>query len=260
VLFDRATPNLGTFDLWRYDIARGVEQRITTDPFSEASGVWLPGGLIMFSGGTPPHLFRRNLGTGAEDEILHPPSFSLAEDISPDGRTFLFAQRTPKGNFDLWTLPLDSGGTPSPLMETPFDETSARFSRDGRHIAFASDESGRYEIYVAPFPHGEKIQVSAAGGNVPRWSRDGHELFYVSSDLHLVSVAVSTTPRLTIGASQRLFAVQRAQKWDDAKTFESWPDFDVSLDGKKFLAVVPQPANQQPLTAVLNWTAALAKP
>ena len=256
VLFDRATPNLGSFDLWRYDAARGVEQRITTDRLSEAGGVWLPNGLAIFHGGTPPHLFRRNLATGAQEELLHPPSFSLTEDVSPDGKTFVFTQRTPRGNFDIWTLPL-GGGAPSPLLETPFDEMSVRFSRDGRYIAFASDESGRYEIYVAPFPTGEKVRVSAEGGNVPRWSHDGRELFYISGDLHLVSVPVQTSPTLTFGVPQRLFAVARAQKWDDAKNFDSWPDFDVSLDGTKFLAVIPQPANQEPLTAVLNWTTAV---
>ena len=131
---------------------------------------------------------------------------------------------------------------------------SVRFSPDGRHVAFASDESGRYEVYVAPFPMtAGKTRVSAGGANLPRWSRDGRELFYVSGDLHLVAVPVRTTPSLAFGAPQPLFAVQRATKWDDAKTFDAWSDFDVSPDGTKFLAVVPQPANHEPLTAVLNW-------
>jgi serine/threonine protein kinase len=254
VLFDRATPNLGTYDLWQYDIERGVEQRLTTDPLSDSGGVWLPGGWAMFSGGAPPRLFRINLATGAQEEVLHRPSFSLTEDVSPDGKTFVFTQRTARGNFDMWTLPIDGTAAPSPLLETAFDEMSVRFSPDGRHIAFASDESGRYEIYVAPFPMtAGKTRVSAGGGNLPRWSRDGRELFYVSGDLHLVAVPVRTAPLLTFGAPQRLFAVQRATKWDDAKTFDAWPDFDVSLDGTKFLAVVPQPANHESLTAVLNW-------
>jgi dipeptidyl aminopeptidase/acylaminoacyl peptidase len=206
----------------------------------------------MFSGGAPPHLFRRNLTTGAQEEVQRAPTFSLTEDVSPDGRTFLFTQRTARGNFDIWTMPL-GGGESSPLLETPFDEMSVRFSPDGRHIAFASDESGRYEIYVAPFPvTGDKIRVSGGGGNLPRWSRDGRELFYLSADLHLVAVPVAASPSLSFGAPQRLFAVSRAMKWDDAKTTDAWPDFDVSADGR-FLAVVPQPANHEPLTAVLNW-------
>ena len=257
ILFDRATPGIGTYGLYLYDIARGVEQRLTTtDRLSENGGVWLPGGQsAMFWGGAPPHLFRRNMTTGAQEEMLR--TFSLTEDVSPDGKTFIFTQRTARGNFDIWTLPL-AGGAPSPLMETPFDEMSVRFARDGRHIAFASDESGRYEIYVAPFPlTGEKVRVSAGGGNLPRWSRDGRELFYLSGDFHLVAVPVQGTATLSFGAPQPLFTVSRAVKWDDVKNLDAWPDFDVSPDGK-FLAIVPQPANHEPLTAVLDWTAAAA--
>ena len=260
VLFDRATPNLGTYDLFLYDLARGVEQRLTTARLSESGGVWLPGGQsAMFTGGAPPHLFRRNLTTGAQEEIPRQPNFSLTEDASPDGKTFVFTARTPRGNFDIWMLPL-AGGAPSPLLETPFDEMAVRFAPDGRHLAFASDESGRYEIYVAPFPlTGEKIRVSAGGGNLPRWSRDGRELFYVSADLHLVSVPVRATPSLSFGGPQPLFPVSRAMKWDDAKSTDAWPDFDVSADGR-FLAIVPQPANHLSLTAVLNWPREMAKP
>jgi Tol biopolymer transport system component len=261
VLFDRATPNLGTFDVWQYDLARGVEQRLTTERLSENGPLWLPGGFVMFSGGAPPHLMRLNLATGTQEEILHPPSFSLTEDVSPDGKTFLFTQRTVRGNFDLWTVPLGGAGAPAPLLETPFDEMSARFSPDGRHIAFASDESGRYEIYVAPFPLvAGKTRVSAGGGNIPRWSRDGRELFYLSGDLHLVAVPVRSTPSLVFGTPQGLFPIQRTIKWDDAKNFEAWPDFDVSPDGTKFLAIMPQPANHEALTAVLNWPREHARP
>ena len=97
-----------------------------------------------------PHLFRKDLITGAETQILPPPSFSVAEDVSPDGKTLVFTQRTANGNFDVWTLPVDTLRGPSTLIESPFDETSVRFSRDGRYIAFASDELGHYEVYVEP--------------------------------------------------------------------------------------------------------------
>jgi Tol biopolymer transport system component len=260
ILFDRATPGLGSFDLFSYDVERGVEQRLTTDPTSEIGGVWLPGGDAMFSGGVPPHLVRRNLASGAEQAMLPPPNFSLTEDVSPDGRTFVFTMRTPRGNFDIWTLSLTGPPKPAPLMETPFDEMSVRFSPDGRHIAFASDESGRFEVYVAPFPlTGDKIRVSAGGANLPRWSRDGRELFYLSADLHLVAVPVRPGPAPSFGAPQRLFSVSRAAKWDDVRTTDSWPDFDVAADGR-FLAIIPQPANHEPLTAVLNWQHEIAKP
>jgi eukaryotic-like serine/threonine-protein kinase len=258
VLFDRSRPNIGTLDVWLLDTERGVEQQVTTDRFSETAGVWVSADAIVFSGGTPPHLMRRNLSTNAEDLILPPPGFQLTEDVSPDGKTFVFTQRTPRGDFDIWTMPIDPPGKPSPFVETPYDEWSVRFSPDGRYLAFASNESGRYEIYVAPFPFtGGKTRVSPAGGWLPRWSRNGRELFYIAADLRLVAVPVRLAPSLVLGSSQPLFPVKRATEWIDAKPNVGWPDYDISLDGTRFLAIVPGPANQQPLTAVLNWTGTL---
>ena len=119
-------------------------------------------------------------------------------------------------------------------------------------MAFVSDESGRLEVYVAPFPPtGGKILVSTgiAGGDLmggARWSHDGRELSYVSADRRLMTVPIRTTPRLEVGSPMPLFAFQG----------RPWTDFDVSADGKRFLAVVPQAfAGEQPLTVILNWTA-----
>jgi dipeptidyl aminopeptidase/acylaminoacyl peptidase len=188
------------------------------------------------------------------EELFAQPAFQLTEDVSPDGKTFLFTQRTPRGNFDIWTMPVNPRGKAAPLVDTPFDEWSPRFSPDGRYVAFASDETGRYEIYVAAFPFtGGKTRVSAAGGWLPRWSRDGHELFYLAGDLRLMALPVRLAPSLTLGAAQALFSVKRATEWVDAKPNVGWPDYDVSPDGTKFLAIVPGPANQQPLTAVINF-------
>jgi Tol biopolymer transport system component len=177
VLFSRTRPNTGTLDIWLFDAERGVEQQLTTDRMSEAGGIWVTSDSVIFSGRTPPHLMQRDLRTNAEEELFPAPAFQLTEDISPDGKTFLFTQRTPRGNFDIWTMPVNPRGAAAPLIETPFDEYSPRFSPDGRYVAFASDESGRYEVYVAALPYtGGKTRVSAAGGWLPRWSRDGREL------------------------------------------------------------------------------------
>ena len=143
---------------------------------------------------------------------------------------------------------------------TSFNESDAQVSPDGRWVAYTSDESGKNRVYVRPFPGpGGKTPISIQGGEEPRWSRDGRELFYLSTDRHVLSVPVQTTPTLTFGRPVSLFVVKRAVKWDDAKTSSGWNDFDVSLDGQRFLAVVPQPANEQPLTAVVNWATGLAK-
>jgi Tol biopolymer transport system component len=259
VLFDRSQPRIGTFNVWTVDIERGVEQRVTSDRLSQFGALWLPGvNAALFSGGVPPHLFRKDLTTGAETEVLR--GFNLAEDISPDGQTLAFTQRTVNGNFDVWTLPLGTFRDPKPLLESPSDEASVRFSRDGRYIAFSSDELGRYEVFVMPYPlTGSKTRVSTDGGSLPRWSRDGRELFYISGDRHLMSVPIRTAPALEVGSPQSLFAIAGSALWGDPKPSNGWPDYDLSIDGRRFLAVVPQAANEQPLTAVLNWVAAVAK-
>ena len=120
-------------------------------------------------------------------------------------------------------------------------------------MAFTSDESGRYEVYVAPFPAtGGKAPVSAgiyAGNDLQggaRWSRDGRELFYISADRNLMAVPVQTSPRLEAGKPVPVFGLQS----------RPWNDFAVSADGKRFLAVVPQAfAGEQPLTVIVNWAA-----
>jgi Tol biopolymer transport system component len=262
VMFDRGQPRLGTYDLWLLDVVRGVEQRITSDRTSEFGPVWLPGDrFVVYSAGIPPHLVRRDLQTGTDAPLLSPREFQLAEDMSPDGKTLLFTQRTPRGNFDVWSTPIDGDRIPAtsaPVLETPSDEGSVRFSPDGRFIALASDELGRYEVFVAAFPlTGVKTRVSNGGGNLPRWSRDGRELFFLSADLHLMAVPVRTSPSLVLGTPRALFPIRGGTLWGDPKPNAGWPDFDVSLDGTRFLAIMPQPANRKPATAVLNWTAGL---
>jgi len=253
LLFDRAQATSGTYDLFRYDIDRGIEQRLTSDRLSEMGGTWLPGATAtMYSAGAPPHLFRKDLATGREEQVLPPPGFQLTEDLSPDGKTFVFTQRTDRGNFDIWSMPLDRSRPPAPLAETPFDEASVRFAPDGHSIAFASDESGRYEVYAARFPmSGERVRISPAGGNQPRWSRNGRTLYYVAADLQVMAVSIQST--MKFGAPQALFRVARAAKWDDAKYGAGWTDYDVSADDTRFLAGIPLPSNQQPLTAVIHF-------
>lgn len=202
----------------------------------------------MADRGGPPHLFRKDLQTGKEDELLPVATLQEPFDVSPDGRWLAFGRRTDRGNNDIDQLPLAADGKPSPLVDTKFDETDLRFSPDGRYIAFVSDESGRYEVYVAPFPYtGAKTRVSAGGGYQPRWNRNGRELFYQSFDRHLMATSVRTTPTLQLGSPAPLFSIDGRR---------AWLNFDVAPDGKRFLAIVRQlRADEQPLGVALNWTA-----
>jgi Tol biopolymer transport system component len=250
VAFDRGEPRMGTGDLWMTDLARGVETRLTSNPGSENEATWLPtGNAIVFAAdrGGPPHLFRKDLQTGKEDELTPVSTLHGPLDVSPDGRWIAFVRRTDRGNNDIDTLSL-AGGKSSPLLDSPFDEVDLRFSPDGRFIAFVTNESGRYEVYVAPFPFaGAKTRVSAGGAYQPRWSRDGRELFYQSYDRHLVAVTVRATPTLEVGSPTPLFSFEGRL---------GWANFDVAPDGKRFLAITRLLfADDQPLSVVLNWTA-----
>jgi Tol biopolymer transport system component len=250
VLFSRAQAQIGTFDLWMTDVVRGGEQRLTSDPTSEVNGVWQTDGRAVFFGadrGGPPHLFRKDLKSGAEVEVLPPGGLQTPEDISPDGLALAFSDRAP-GGYSLSTIPVQGTPTRSALMTSPLGVSQVRFSPVGRFMAFASNESGRNEVYISPYPStGEKTLVSTTGGTMPRWSRDGRELFFVAGDRHLTAVTVRTTPALELGPPRPLFTLPGRRVWKD---------YDVGPDGSRFLAIVTDVrGDEQPLTVVLNWTA-----
>jgi len=264
VLFDRRQPGLGSLDLWTVDLGRGTETRLTSDPQSEGAGAWLPDqSAVIFTAarGGPPHLFRKDLATGVEEELLPAGPLQFVHDVSPDGKTVVYEERTARGDMDVLALPLSGERTPSPILHSPFDEWDASLSPDGRLLAFVSTESGRPEVYVTPFPGpGARTRVSLGGFRAAPsrpnfvhsvvWNRDGRELFYLSADRELVAVQVRTTPALELGTAVTLFALKGP----------AWSGFDVSPDGKKFLALVPEVvANEQPLTVVLNWTSEIGR-
>ena len=148
--------------------------------------------------------------------------------------------------------PFSGDRKPFPFLQTEFNETSAQFSPDGKWLAYASDESGRFEIYAAPFPEpGGKFQISSSGGIHPRWRRDGREIFYVALDRKLMAAEVETSPAFRVGAAHALFPTR-------PRAIGSI--YDVSSDGQKFLvANLTSEEASQPITLVLNWTAELKK-
>jgi Tol biopolymer transport system component len=256
VLFDRARPDLGTYDVWSYDADRNVETRLTSAPDSEFGARWLPGGRsIVHSSvlGRNPHIVRLDLATGKQDEVISQGGFQVAADVSPDGKTLLYFERPDRGgSFDLWALPLSGDAKPSRILEGAFETDEARFSPDGRYVAIVSAESGRPEAYVIPYPGpGEKTRVSTEGAEIVRWSRDGRELLFLATDGRFMSAPVKTSPSLQLGEPKALFNLGGRS---------NWRSFDVSADGKRFLAVVPEVvADREPLRVVVNWPAGVDK-
>jgi hypothetical protein len=142
-----------------------------------------------------------------------------------------------------------------PLLATEFDERSPKFSPDGRWIAYSSNESGSYEVFVRPLLTGDqKFQISTQGGARELWSRHSHELFYIAFDGDLMAVPANTSPTFSWEAPRRLFRTPI----DTASLFSSYP-YAVSPDGQRFIIVTPTPDAATSISVIINWPAALKK-
>ena len=162
-----------------------------------------------------------------------------------------------KSGYDLGIVALTGERKLNPLVATPFNEVQGRFSPDGRWVAYASDESGKFEVYVRPFPAANgQWRISVAGAMQPEWRRDGQELFYISSDGKLMAVPVTTEgAAFNAGAPRALFDVEVPE------ASQPYPGhYTVSADGQRFLVntLIDQPTRPA-LTVVLNWAAELKK-
>jgi Tol biopolymer transport system component len=158
-------------------------------------------------------------------------------------------------NIELWTLPAAGDRTPVSFMKPAFGVSNGQFSPDGRWVAYASNESGKWEIAVSPFPGpGGSWRVSNAGGSEPRWRRDGKELYYLAPDGKLMAVEVKPGPSFEAGTATALFQFRRREPISSADLFS----YDVSADGQRFLVNAEMgEAAAVPLTAIVNWTAGL---
>jgi Tol biopolymer transport system component len=254
-------PTRFTRDLWLYGVDDGQGQRFTFDPGDEFAPVWSPDGKrMLFSTMVKGlvHLRAKDVhgaGDGAVVEADDQKLGRFAADWSRDGRFMMYiAGGRAIARSDLWIAPAANPRKAVSLLDSTFVETQARFSPDGRWFVYASNETGQLEVSVDRFPErGARQLVSRNGGEWPRWSRDGSEVFYLAPDNRLMVAAVHAAgDKLNIGAPRALFAVHPRPP----VRLDAYP-YEVSLDGRRFVVntLVEDPAST--ITLVLNWAAAL---
>jgi serine/threonine protein kinase/Tol biopolymer transport system component len=264
----------GSADLWIFDVARGSRERVTLDPGSDFAPIWsrATGREIIHSAqrGGSIQLYRRPAGVGQEELLYEDDLGKFASDWSTDGRFLVYiAGGGIIRRSDLWVLGIDGSEPARPFIDTPFPESHAQFSPDGRWLAYMSIETGAFEVYVTPFPGpgpGERRQVSTVGGGWPRWRRDGRELFYLAADPEVTSETPDRYRVLTavtvdgdsssfqILSEERLFVTQLRP----IGRLDAFP-YDVSADGQRFLLNTSLPSESAPITLVVNWPGILAK-
>ena len=252
----------GRYDIWLFDVERAKPSPFTLDPAKPISPVWAPDGRSMaFASLRKGHydIYRKAADGSGADELLYADGDNkYPTSWSPDGRFLLFDRYNDrKPGTSIWSLPVpaerDGKTEPFPVAQSSDSERSGNFSADGEWVVYTSSESGRREIWIAPFragagSSGGKRQVSTAGGELPRWRGDGREIIY-RSQRTLNGVAVTPLGKsLQIGAAQQIFGGLTIY------------GYDVSPDGQRFLLVLRSPkAGGLPLTVVQNWLTLLKR-
>jgi Tol biopolymer transport system component len=256
------------FDVWVFDIARGVKTPLT---FGSSSGqgnlypVWSPDGkyvaYVSFRNGKYGLYQKSADGSGGETQLLEGTDhFRVPTSWSADGKFLVYHEGVSGGTYaygvpggwSIWVLPLFGDRKTYPFLQSTFSAREATFSPDGKWLAYCSNESGEYRVYVVPFPGpGGKWQVSRGDGRGPLWRGDGKELFYLSADNKLVAVKVETS-----GGS---FAAGEARVLFDSQSYGVFARYHVTADGQRFVVVYEGSQPSSTLTFISNWTAELKK-
>jgi serine/threonine-protein kinase len=239
-------------ETWIFDIERNVLTRYTFEGSNHFS-VWTPDGerLAFSSDRDGPHniYWKPADGSGAAERLVVSDQHQDVGSWSPDGKILAFSEAGPGTNWDILLLYVDGERHVKPFLQTEFTEDHPMISPDGRWLAYRSNESGRFEIYVQPFPDGgRKLQISTEGGSDPRWARDGRELFYREGEKMMV-VSVETGDEFTAERPRMLFTSDT-----EVAAGHGGPNFDITPDGRRFVMtrVKPQPPPTE-IHVILNW-------
>jgi len=259
VAVSRITPP-GNRDIWVIDRDHpGDGERLTTDVSADFLPVWSPKTVkpaqIAFTSsraGAPWNIYVRPAsGSGQEELKLKSALNKLLSDWSRDGRYLAYVTQASETNLDIWVQPLSGDKTPVKFLATTANEESPVFSPDGRWIAYDSDESGKPQIYVKPFPAtDERHRISYDGGSRPVWQ--GDEVFFLALDNTVMSATVSTAKGLVNGTPKKRFPMSVSSR-GSANSYRH--QYAVTSDGKEIVAIVRPPAIPSPITVVVNWLA-----
>jgi serine/threonine protein kinase/Tol biopolymer transport system component len=244
----------GNQDIWIWDIARKTMTRFTFENGNDGDPVWTPDGKrILFDSareGRESIFWKAADGSGKVEKLASVPDRDIwPYPLSSDGKTLILGEYGGENRYDIGMLSMEGDHTPKWLLKEKYGEYRANLSTDGKWLAYQSDESGSWEIYIRPFPDvdsGGRWQVSTNGGEFPLWSPNGKELFYRGPD-SIVAVSVETKPTLKLGTPKNLFLNKYVGQ------------FDITPDGKRFVMLKPlaasneKPAAKGKIVVVLNW-------
>jgi eukaryotic-like serine/threonine-protein kinase len=238
-------------DIWTYDVASGTPTRLTTSGQADRPEWNADGSRVIYLARPDPATLIERVwsqpadGSGAAEEIFRRPIPVREAILADQGRTLIFRDNSPTSQSDIRFVSLPPRGEPQALVATGADELMPRLSPDGRWLAYQSNESGRYEIYVRAFPTGgSRTTVSNAGGAEPLWSRDGKRLFY-RNGMEMVATSVAASGALDLTSRQVLFRGRF-----DLHAFH--PNYDVTPDGRHFVMVSSE-ASETRIAVVTNW-------
>jgi hypothetical protein len=238
-------------DLWMQDLSRGTFSRLSNgEILTNGFPIWMSDTRVMYRSQAGLRMQGTNGPGDTASVIAGTTELDYPGAIAADDDTLLFLRSTEASSFNILALSLREPSKMRPLVQGPAYESGAKLSPDGRWLLYVSNETGRNEIYVTPFPGaGERLQVSTQGGTQAIWNPNGNEIFYRLDD-KMMAVEVATTPALKLSAPKLLFEARYA--YGSGITISN---FDVSHDGQRFIMVKPESGAGR-LNVVLNWFAA----
>jgi eukaryotic-like serine/threonine-protein kinase len=262
VAADIDDPQSSNTDIWVIEATHQGIYRFTFDPGQDETPIWSHDGsrILWLSdrGGKNGFYMKASNGSEIEESPSVPIGVNLSfasapSDWSSDGRFLLYTDLQEGDVLHLWVLPMSGDQKPYRFLPGSSADVEGQFSPDGHWVAYSSNESGRWQIYIAPFPGpGGRYQISVGGGQQPRWRRDGKELFFLSPDRKLMSVTVKTGPAFIFSAAKALFETRA----HEPITAEEFFTYDVSSDGQRFLINAnPEEKEVRPVDILLNWPA-----